>query len=139
MATDPNYGKASWPSMGPYLFSGEFLNRMFGRVFQGGISRQDTITATAGGTKAAAFPLIKSWNNITVCASTHDSVLLPPAIAGSRVLVINSGAQTLDVYGKGTDTIDAVATGTANNILTTKLKEYTCITRGLWITTSILA
>lgn len=139
MATDLNYGKSTWPSMGAYLFSGEFLNRMFGRVFQGGISRQDGITATSGGTKAAAFALTKTWSRASVVAVDHDSVLLPPAIAGSRVMVVNGGVGILDVFGKGTDTIDGVATGTANNIAAGKLKEYTCITRGLWITTSILA
>ncbi len=138
MANDPYYGKP--PILfGFRMFSGEFLQTMFARILQGGISRQDTITAHSGGTKAAAFPLVASWNRITVCAADHDSVLMPPAIAGSQVMVINAGADILDVYGKGTDTIDTNATATATNILTTKLKVFTCITRGAWITTSILA
>lgn len=129
---DPLYGHTSFPSLGPYLFSGQFLRGRFQRVFQGGLNRQDTITATAGGTKAAAYALTKSLNHVTVCATGNDSVLLPAAIAGSMVVVTNSGAQTLAIYGKGTDTIDGAATANAKTLATTKTMILVCFTRGAW-------
>ena len=55
MAVDP-YGKTNIQP-GFRLMDGSAINRLFSRVFQGGLNRQDSITATPGGTKAAAFHL----------------------------------------------------------------------------------
>jgi hypothetical protein len=130
-----SYGKTNLQP-GFRLFDGSALNTLLSKVLQGGLSRKNGITAHAGGTKAAAFQLTTTISRISVCATDHDSVLLPKAIAGSEVTVINSGAALLDVYGKGTDTIDAVNTATANTIATTKAKKYTCVSTGFWHTTS---
>lgn len=129
------YGKTNLQP-GFQLFQGAAINALLTKVLQGGLSRQDGITATPGGTKAAAFPLTKSLNRVSVCATLNDSVLLPKAIAGSVVILINSGAATLAFYGKGTDTIDGAATATAATLATTKAKTLTCLTAGAWFTTS---
>lgn len=128
--SDP-YGKTNLQP-GFREFDGTALNKLFSRVFQGGLSRMDLITATAGGTKAAAYQLSKTLNRISICASGNDSVLLPAAIAGSMVTVFNSGAQTAAVYAKGADTIGTSATTVADTIATTKAKTYMCITKGAW-------
>lgn len=75
-------------------------------------SVQQNITATAGGTKAAAFQLNAANVEISVCATAADSVLLPQGYAGLRVVIANGGAASCQVFGKGTDTINGVATGT---------------------------
>lgn len=131
---DP-YGKTNLQP-GFRLFDGHALNTLFSRVLQGGLSRQDTITATAGGTKAAAYALTKTLSRVSVCATNDDSVLLPKAIAGSEVTVINAGAARLAVYAKGADTIGAAVAATADTIATTKAKKYTCVTAGHWDITS---
>ena len=92
-----------------------------------------TVTATAGGTKAAAFPLVADANRIAVCATAADSVLLPPALAGATVFVANDGAASCQVFGQGTDTIDAVATATGKALAATKRGIYVCVTDGAWL------
>ena len=47
-------------------------------------------------------------------------VCLPTAIAGKLVLVQNGTGQTIDVYGKGSDTINGTAGSTAYTGLTTQ-------------------
>lgn len=138
MATDLNYGKTNLRP-GFRLFDGAALNSLINRCFQGGINRMDTITATAGGNKATAFALTRTLNHVTVCATLHDSVLLPKAIAGSRVVVRNDGAAGLDIFGKGADTINGVATGTATTLTNGKAIELVCFTAGAWFTLSLQA
>lgn len=135
---DPNYGKTNFIP-GFRMIDGSALNRALARVFQGGLSREDSITATAGGTKAAARILTKTINRISVCATIHDSVLLPKAIAGSRCVVRNDGAAGLDIYGKGADTINGAATATATTLTNGKAIELVCVTAGAWFTLSLQA
>lgn len=73
------------------------------------------ITAHAGGTKAAAFQLDYGVSNVSVVGTNADSVLLPPALAGTWCFIKNSdSAQSVTVYGGGTSTIDGVASATGN-------------------------
>ncbi len=131
MAYGKRFGAGNF-AKGFRLHSGEELTNAFIKLLEGGIGRRDSITAHSGGTKAAAVQLDRTLNRIQVCAVNNDSVLLPKAIAGSIVFVINSGAATLAVYGTGTDTIDGAATATADTIATTKVCAYICITAGAW-------
>jgi uncharacterized protein (DUF2252 family) len=94
---------------------------------------EDTITATAGGTKAAARPITADASRISVCATAADSVLLPPALKGSVVFLANDGVASCQVFGQGTDTIDGVATGTGKALAAAKRGIYVCITTGAWL------
>ena len=95
-------------------------------------SVEDGIVATAGGNQATAYKLTAATNRIKVCALNGDSVALPPAIVGSRFVVINDGAATCQVYGSGTDTIDAVATATGVTVSNAKRAIFYCVANGLW-------
>lgn len=117
---------------GPRVVAGEALTNAFIKMLEGGISRRDTITAKAGGTKAAAIALDRSLNRISVCATANDSALLPKAIGGSIVVVTNSGAATAALYGAGTDTINGAATATAYTVATGKTVLFVCYTTGAW-------
>mgnify|MGYP006921458617 CR=1 FL=1 len=75
-------------------------------------STETGITAAAGGTQAAARKLTEANNVVGTVASAADSVRLPPAQVGRRVLVRNSGANSMQVFGDGSDTINAAATAT---------------------------
>lgn len=114
------------------LLDGSAVNKAFEKMLQGGLSRQDSITAHAGGTKAAAYPLTKSINRISTCATPSDSVLLPKAIAGSVVQLTNAGAKTLAFYGAGTDTIDGADTATASYLYPGESVWLVCLTAGAW-------
>ena len=90
------------------------------------------ITATAAGRQVDGAPLTAYINRVTTVATTGDSVLLPPAIAGSQVIVINAGANNMDVYpGVG----DAINGGSANSPIVQnagKTNAYYCAVNGQW-------
>lgn len=65
---------------------------------------QSAITALAGGGQAGAPALNSFSNEITVVANANDSVQLPPAKSGLRIMVLNSGANSLQVFGNQTTT-----------------------------------
>ncbi|MFG1260039.1 hypothetical protein V5F79_22185 [Xanthobacter flavus] len=100
-------------------------------------SSANSITAHAGGTKAAATVLAAQFNRITVCANADDSVLLPTALAGRSVVVFNDGAAAARVFGAGTDTIDGVATATGVPLTNTKRAIFICLTAGAWISAQL--
>lgn len=74
------------------------------------------ITAFATGGQASATALTKEQNNVTVCATSGDSVKLPAAVAGLRITVKNSGAAALDIFPFASDSIDALAINLAVRI-----------------------
>lgn len=103
-------------------------------------SAQDNITAHAGGGQTSAQQLYAEVNRVTTVATAGDSVMLPPAVvnqsvtqqAGLTVFVINHGANAMQVFGSGTDTIDDVATATGVSQMPGSATIYTCTTTGKW-------
>lgn len=100
-------------------------------------SVQQQVTAKAGGTKAAATLLNSALVEISVCATNGDSVLLPLGYAGLEVCIYNAGAANAQVFGQGTDTINAVvtATGVTQNAGVTAIYKCVRVTGagvGLW-------
>lgn len=93
---------------------------------------QDTITAHAGGGQAAATQITGQTARVTVVATSGDSVVLPASAGGLEVLVINHGANPMQVYGLGTDTIDDQASATGVSQMQNSLVIYTCATAGNW-------
>jgi len=80
-------------------------------VLSGGV--EDTITAHAGGTQAAAYALTKSVSRVTTVATAADSVRLKAMLPGEFCVVINGAASnSMQVFGASTATINGVATAT---------------------------
>jgi hypothetical protein len=104
----------------------------------------DNITAHAGGGQASAFQLATEVNRITTVASPGDSVMLPGAsqvglspsgpqsTGGLTLIIINHGANPVQVFGNGTDTIDDVASATGVTQMAGSVTIYTCTTPGAW-------
>lgn len=95
---------------------------------------QDNITANPGGGQAGAFQLTAQTNRITTVATAGDSIKLPASAPGLELMVINHGANPMQVYGSGTDTIDDVAAATGVSQMANSLVIYTCATAGAWYT-----
>lgn len=91
------------------------------------------LTAHSGGGQTSALALTKAINNVTTVAAAGDSVRLPASAAGLEVTVTNSGANSMQVYGAGTDTINGVATGTGIAQLPGQSVVYTCAVAGNWL------
>jgi O-acetylhomoserine/O-acetylserine sulfhydrylase-like pyridoxal-dependent enzyme len=100
----------------------------------GNLAYENGITATAGGTKAAAFQLPAGvfLFEIDTVANAGDSVLMPAAIQGNMVAIFNNGASNLDIYGRGTDTINQSTTATAYVLTPGQCAILFCAKTGLW-------
>lgn len=72
-----------------------------------GFNATSGIVATAGGGQANAFQLPSWMNEVAVVATAADSVMLPPGYAGAVIIVINDGANSVQVFGSPGDTIAA--------------------------------
>lgn len=122
--------------MGTKTYAGGNTNRPIDQYLVNDCSVEDSITATAGGTKAAARALTAAVNRVSVCATAADSLLLPLAEAGAHLVLANDGAASATVYGAGTDTINMVATATGVAQANGTRAEYYCVKAapaGNWI------
>lgn len=98
---------------------------------------ENTITAHAGGTQGAAFALsaTKSIHNITIVGSGNDSVVLPAATGSGTVHWVknSAAANSAQLFGLGTDTIDAVASGTGVAVAAGKSRIVIDAAAGVWL------
>lgn len=99
------------------------------------------VTAFAGGGQTSATQLGYGSSVVTVVATAADSVKLPASVAGAWVFIRNAdSADSVTVFGFGTDTIDAVASATGNAQAAGKGKLYFCTSgdgtgvAGTWVT-----
>lgn len=104
------------------LFRGERLR----------VSYAHGLTAHSGGGKASALQLSAAMNHIATSAANGDSVLLPTGLAGMRVSILNMGGHSIQVFGKGTDTVNDVATATGVSQPATTHALYDCPKDGTW-------
>ena len=95
-------------------------------------SSVDNILAHAGGGQANATPLTSEVNRITTVASANDSVILPASQPGLTLMVINHAANSVQVFGAGTDTIDDIVAATGVTQSNGSVVFYTCATQGAW-------
>lgn len=111
------------------LISGNRINHISDLL----TSFQGSITALAGGTRTANTPVLNAaFNEVTVCATDNDSVVLPVAKVGLRVEVTNSGAASLQIFGNGTDTINATAGSVGVALAAAAAALFICTKNGVW-------
>ena len=113
-------------------------------VFQGNVpflpgdflleSAGDNLTATAGGGQSAALQLTTQTSRITTVATIGDSVMLPPATPGLELIVINHGANAMQVFGNGADILDDQVGTAGVSQMSNSMVIYTCTTAGFWYT-----
>lgn len=97
-------------------------------------SIQDNITANAGGGQGAAFQITTQTARVTTVATAGDSIKLPASNPGCEIVIINHGANPMQVYGSSTDTIDDIATATGVSQMANSFVIYSCTTVGKWYT-----
>lgn len=95
-------------------------------------SATNAVTAFAGGGQTSATALTTELNRVTTVASAGDSVKLPAATAGLTIVVVNSGANSMQVFGAGTDTINGVPTATGVPQMVNSAVIYSCVVAGSW-------
>lgn len=116
-------------STGQRLIDGSTLNTNFAHPT---LSSQTGITATASGTQATAYALTTRVNNVTTVANANDSISLLSKPLGKVVWVMNNGANSMQVYGAGTNTINNIATATGIAHPAGALVAYIGITATNW-------
>jgi hypothetical protein len=98
------------------------------------LAPQANLTANAGGGQSGAIQLTYGINRIGTVATQGDSVALPKAVVNSVCIVVNRGANPMQVFGNNAagDTINGIATGTgiSQGINTTAV--YVCSVAGNW-------
>lgn len=112
-------------------YKGVYNNVLSDLIYE---TAQDTITAAAGGGQTNATQLAAQTSRISTVATAGDSVKLPQALPGLELIVINHGANPMQVYGQGADTINDVATATGVSHMVNSTVIYTCVTAGAWYT-----
>lgn len=94
------------------------------------------LTAHAGGTQAAALALstAKSAHEVTTVGTAADSVKLPAATGSGAIHWVknSAAANSLQLFGSSTDTIDGVATATGVAIAAGKGRVCIDIAAGSW-------
>lgn len=75
-----------------------------------------SVTAFAGGGQASATALTSDVNFVTTVATAGDSVKLPTAALGKKIVVVNNGAEALNVYPASGAAIDALGTNAPYSI-----------------------
>ncbi len=66
----------------------------------------DNLVAKASGNQGNATPLTAEVNRVITVGTAADSVALPASVVGLTIFVINHGANSMQVFGAGTDTVD---------------------------------
>ena len=97
-------------------------------------SAAGAVAAFAGGGQASATPLAAEVNRITTVTTAGDSVKLPASVVGLTLLLINTGANPMQVFGAGTDTVDGVATAVGVSQMQNSVVLYICAVAGAWQT-----
>ena len=97
----------------------------------------DNIVAFATGGQTLATALVAEISRITTVVAINDSVRLPVSVAGLDLMVINHGANSMQVFGAGTDTIDDVATALGVPQMAGSMVLYACTTAGKWYSNGI--
>ncbi len=92
----------------------------------------NAITAFATGGQSSAVALTSDFNTITVCATAADSVKLPTAVAGMRIVVANAGAAYASVFPISGDAIDSLAVNTSVSLPTGSSLTFICTVAGTW-------
>ncbi len=101
------------------------------------VSTQNGIVAKAGGTITGASAITATFSQVSTSANSGDSVLLPAAKVGAYYVIFNAGANPIQVFATGTDTIDGTAGATGVALANAKRCIYICIDQGIWISAQL--
>lgn len=91
--------------------------------------------SAAGASQGTGTALTSDYNVITTVASS-TGVVLPTAVAGKTVIVVNKGANTLAVYPASGAAIDALSSNIAISLPIGGWMEFNAASATLWYSTS---
>lgn len=89
-------------------------------------------TVTAGTNAQGQGALTSDYNVITTAASSPSGVTLPTATVGRRIVVVNKGANSINIYPASGASIDALATNTAITLTTNSVMIFNASSTTQW-------
>lgn len=92
-------------------------------------------TVTAGTNAQGQGALTSDYNVITTTAANPSGVTLPTATVGRRVVIVNRGTNTVNVYPATSAAIDGLAVNAAISIAVNGRVEFNAATTTLWYST----
>lgn len=96
-------------------------------------SVSNALTAFATGGQASATALPSAINRVTTVGTGADSVKLPAARAGMRIVVINAAAaNAMNVFPQTGEFINALAVNTALSVVANRTVMFVCAVNGTW-------
>lgn len=124
-------GKGPFPNFNPgrHLLDGTNVNQISGAIG----STESGKTAGVGGTRAAAYPIVAANTQFSTVTSANDACVLPVAYPGCECFIQNNdGANSLQVFANGSDTINATAGATGVALAAGAAAVFHCIVTGNW-------
>jgi len=114
------------------LVAGEALNQQFASPQR---ATQTGVTAFAGGGRTNAYKITTALTNVTTVATTADSVVLPATASnvGKTFQIANNGANSMQVFATGSDTINGTAGATGVAQAAGAVVSYTYLASGVII------
>lgn len=93
----------------------------------------NALTAKAGGGQSGATLCSADFNRFTTVATAADSALLPAAVAGREILVINAAAtNAMNIFPATGENINALSANTAISLAAGKTMRFFCAVNGTW-------
>lgn len=97
-------------------------------------SVQDKLTALAGGGQAGATGINAQNARFTTVATAADSAMLPLSTPGLILTVTNASANSMNVFPRTGDIINALSANAAFAVAAGKTCTFTCFGPGQWHT-----
>lgn len=93
------------------------------------------LTALASGGQPGATPLTATINRVTTVGTAADSVLLPAATPGQKIIVVNAAASNaMAVFPNTGDAINAGSANASVSVAAGKTEIFVCAVTGTWNT-----
>lgn len=93
----------------------------------------NALTAKAGGGQSGATALNYGINRVTTVGTAADSLLLPPALPGQQVTMIQAAAaNAANVFPATGEAINALSANTALSVAANKVITFFCAVAGTW-------
>lgn len=119
---------------GPRLIDGLELNEAlaYPRLAYAPAPGTPNITARAAGTVANSPLVTETITQIDTVASAADGVALPAAVAGAVFILINNGANAMQVFARGGSTINGTAGAAGVSQAAGRVAIYVAAKNGAW-------
>lgn len=99
------------------------------------LSHTNALTAHAGGGQGSATLLPSQINRVTTVANAADSVILPAALVGTYIVVINAAASNaMNCFPASGEAINALSANTALSIAANSTVIFFCAIGAVWNT-----